>query len=68
VDAENFVVDNGCEGQIVKDLCAVAPDIDTSILTEAFVVETIDLRNLTRFMVTTDQGNTLWISDLEGEQ
>ena len=68
MDAEYFVVDNGSEGKVIEDLCAVAPDIDTSILSEAFIVETINLRDLTRFMVSTDQSDALWISDLKGEQ
>ena len=68
MDTENFVVNNGCEGEIIEDLSAVAPDIDTSILAEAFVVETINLRDLTRFMVSTDQSDAFWVSDLKGEQ
>ena len=68
MDTENFVVNNGCEGEVIEDLCAVAPDINTSILTEALIVETIYLRDLTRFMVSTDQSDALWISDLQGEQ
>ena len=65
VDTENFVVNNGSEGQIVEDLGAVAPNVDTTIFLEAFVVESINLRNLSAFVVSSYQCNTLGVANLQ---
>ena len=66
--AENFVVDDGSQRQIVEYFSAVSPDIDWTILAEALVVEAIDLGNLSALVVASDQRDAFWVSDLEGEQ
>lgn len=61
---EDTIVNDGRQTQIVKDLTTVSPDIGRSKLLEALVVESIDLCNLSRFVVATNESNPVWVSDL----
>ena len=68
MDAENFVVDDGGKGQVVEDFGAVAPDVDRAVFAEALVVESVDLSDLTRLVIASDQGDTLRVTNFQGEQ
>lgn len=68
MNTENFVVDNGGEGQVVKDVGAVSPHIDRAILSEALVIESIHLSDLSTLVISSDKSNSLWVSDLEGQE
>ena len=68
MDAENFVIDNSSEGQVVKHFCAVAPDVDGAVLAEALVVEAVDLSDLTGLVVTSDQSDAFWVAHFKSEQ
>ena len=52
VEAENLIFDDSCQRQVVKEVCQIFPDISIAVLPETFVVEAIDLCDLTTFMVT----------------
>ena len=66
--AENFVIDDSCEGEVVENFSTVAPDVDRAVLAEAFIVESVNLGDLTRLVVTSDQSDTLWVADLKCQQ
>lgn len=53
VEAEDLIVDEGGKGEIVEQIGEVFPDIRIAILSKTFVVEAINLRDLTGFVVTT---------------
>lgn len=55
--AEDFAVDNGAENEEVEDLAAGFPDGGVPVLGHAFFIEAVDLCDLARFMVATDEGN-----------
>ena len=65
MDAENFVVDDGGEGQVVEDFGAVAPDVDRAVFAEALVVESVDLRDLAGLVVPSKNGYALAVSNLK---
>lgn len=54
VNAENLAVDDGGEGEKVKDLATGLPYGSVAVLCLALFVETIDLSDLSRFVVATD--------------
>lgn len=66
--AENAVVDEARERQVVEDFGAVAPHVDGPILAKAFVVKAVHLRDLPALVVPADQRNPLRVAHLEGEQ
>lgn len=68
VEAKDLVVDEGGEGKVVEKVGEVLPHVCISILSEAFVVETVHLSNLARFVVATEDGDPLWVSDFQGHK
>lgn len=68
MEAENTSLDNGSKRKIVEELCEVLPDIRISVLSEALIVEAVDLGDLLTFVVTSEDGNSIWISYFQGYQ
>ena len=62
--AKDASVNDGRETQVVKDFSAVSPNGDASVFTQTFNVKTVDLRNLTRLVIPSNQCDSIWISDL----
>jgi len=54
MEAEDGVVNDSSQGQIVEQLSKVHPYIGVSVLPQALVVETVHLGDLTDFMVTSE--------------
>lgn len=53
MDAEDLVVDERGDDEVVEHINAVLPRISVSVLSHAFFIETIYLRNLATLVVTT---------------
>jgi len=68
VEAEDLVVDEGGKGEVVEEIGEVLPYVGVAILSEAFIIEPIDLCDLAGFMVATKDGDALRISDFEGNE
>ena len=68
VQAEDLVVDQGGEGEVVEEICEVFPDIGIAVFSQAFVVESVDLGDLSRFVVTAKDGDSRRIADLQGDE
>lgn len=68
VDAEDAVLDDGREAEVVKDLGAVAPHIDRAVLLEALIVEAVHLRDLAALVVAADQRDAVRVAHLERQQ
>jgi hypothetical protein len=49
--AKHRVVDDRRNGEIVKHVGKVLPHICVSVLADAFLIESVDLRDLTTFMI-----------------
>jgi hypothetical protein len=64
MNTEDPIFNDGRQTQVVKDLGAVTPDIDRTVFLEALIVESIDLSDLSAFVVTTNQRDTIGISHL----
>ena len=63
--AKDASVNDGRETQVVEDFSAISPYGDTSIFTQTFIVKTVDLGDLTRLMIPSNQCDSVWISDLQ---
>jgi hypothetical protein len=59
VYAENLAVNNGCEGEEVEDLTTRLPDRCISVLCLTLLVETVNLSDLSRFVVATNQSDSV---------
>ena len=65
MDAKNTVLDDSRKTEVVENFCAVSPDVYRAILSKALIIETIHLSNLAAFVVTTDEGNPIRVTNLE---
>lgn len=61
VNAKNLAIDNGGEDEKVKHVTAGLPDRGVAVLLLALLVKSVDLGNLSRFVVTADQDYSVWI-------
>ena len=58
----------GPQTQIIKDITAISPNIAQPVLPLALVVETVDLGDLPRFMISADEGDPIGISNFEKQK
>ena len=65
---EDLVVNDCSEGQVVEHFSAIAPNVNGAVLAQALVIKAVDLCDLTRLVISSNQGNTLRVSHLEGQQ
>lgn len=68
MDAEDAVVDDGGEGEVVEDVGAVPPDVERAVLPQALIIEPVDLRDLPALVVPSDQRHQVRIAHLVGEE
>ncbi len=68
MEAEDLVVDEGGERQVVKEVGEVLPNIGVAIFPKAFVIKAIHLRDLTGFVITAEDGDALGVSDFESNE
>ena len=64
VQAEDVLLDDGGQGQVVEQAGELLPNFGITILTEALIVESIDLGNLLGLVVSTKDGDTVGITNL----
>ena len=68
VEAEDLVFDDSCQGQVVKKLSELLPDVGVAILPQAFVIEPVDLGDLTRLVISSQDGDSVLIAHLERDK
>lgn len=62
VDAENLAIDNGSKHEEIKNLAACLPHRRITILLLAFFVESVDLRDLSRLVITSHENDSVRVS------
>jgi hypothetical protein len=65
VQAEDLVLNEGRKGEVVKEVGEEFPDISIAVFTETFIVKAIYLCDLTRFVISSKDGYTRWITYLQ---
>jgi hypothetical protein len=68
VEAEDLVIDEGSKREVVEQVCEELPDVGIAIFAQALVVEAVHLCDLSRFMVTAQDGDSGRISNFEGNE
>ena len=68
MNTEYFVLNECRKREKIENFCAVAPDINRTVLSKAFIVEAVHLCDLTGFVVTTNKRNSIWISHFKCEK
>lgn len=68
MEAEDLLFNYCCEGQVIEEVGEVFPHIGVSVLAEALVVETIDLGDLARLVVASEDGDSVLEADLQADE
>lgn len=68
VKAENLVLNKSGEGEVVEEVGEVFPDIGIAVFAQALVVKTVDLCNLAGFVISSENGDTLGVTDLKTDK
>jgi len=68
VEAEDLVVNEGGKREIIEQIGKELPNIGIAVFSETFVVEAINLGDLARLMIASEDRNSGWVSYLEGNE
>lgn len=68
MEAEDLVFNQGGQGEVVEEVGENLPHVGVAVFAEAFVVEAVDLCDLARLVVASQDGNALGVADLEGDE
>lgn len=63
VKTEDLILDQGGERQEIEKIGEVLPDIRISVFPEALVVKAVDLGDLTRLVIASQDGDALGVSN-----
>jgi hypothetical protein len=64
----DLVLDESCEGEVVEEIGEVPPYVGVSVLPQALVVETVDLGDLARFVVASEDGDAIAVPQLHRDE
>ena len=65
---ENFIVNNGSDRKIIKNISEHLPHLWISIFALAFSIKAINLRNLSCFMVASQKTDSRWVPKFQSEK
>jgi len=68
VQTKDLVFDEGGQRKIVEEIRKHLPNVGTSVFAKAFVIEAINLCDLSAFVVPSQNGQTVLITYLEGNE
>lgn len=68
METEDLVVNESGEREVIEEVGEVFPNVRVTVFAQAFIVEAVDLGNLTGFVVSSEDGYTLWVADLESDK
>lgn len=65
---ENLVINNSPKCKCIKHFSTASPHIQATILSDAFVIKTIYLRDDSRLMVSSQKSDSIFVSYFKGEK
>jgi hypothetical protein len=68
VQAEDLVLDESGERKVVEKVGEVFPDIGIAVFAQALVVKPIHLCDLTGLVVSSEDGDSLGVTDFEADE
>ena len=68
VKAEELVLYYCGQGKKIEELSQAFPDVAVPVLSAALVIEPVDLGDLTGFVIASQNGYSIFVSDFEREQ
>lgn len=68
MQAEYLSINEGGERQIVEQVGEILPHIRIPVFSQTFVVESVNLRDLSRLVISTEDGDSFAIANLESDE
>jgi len=68
MEAENLVFNYGGKWQVIEKLCELFPDVCVTVLPQALIIETIYLCNLSTFVISSEDGQSIFEADLQSNK
>jgi hypothetical protein len=68
VEAEDLIFNECSERKVIEKVREIFPDIGVAIFTQALVVESINLSDLARLVVSTEDGDALGVTDFKANE
>jgi len=68
MEAENLVFDDSSQGQVIEQLSELLPDVGVTVLPQALVVEAVDLGDLSRLVIASQDRDTVLEAHLERDE
>lgn len=65
---EETIFDYSGQRQVIKKLSQGFPDVAVTVFSAAFIIESVDLGNLSRLVVSSQDDDSVFVSDFEGNQ
>lgn len=65
VKAEDLVIDQSGQGEVIEEIGEIFPNVGIAVFSETLIVETIDLGDLTGFMISSKNSDSARVSDLQ---
>tara|TARA_B110000238_G_C16041156_1_gene401934 strand:+ start:646 stop:945 length:300 start_codon:yes stop_codon:yes gene_type:complete len=66
--AEDAAFNDGGQRQVIEQACEILPNIGISVLSQAFIIKSIDLGDLLTLVITSQDGNSVWVSNFESDE
>lgn len=66
--AENFLFNDSGKRKVIKEVCEVFPNISVTVLPQALIIKTVDLCDLSRFVISTEYRDSILVADLEAHE
>lgn len=64
MNTKNLTINNSSKNEKVKNLATRLPDAGIAVLLLAFLIETVDLSDLTGLVVTTNESDLIWVPEI----
>lgn len=68
MDAKDLAFNNSGDAEVIKDVCAVLPRVSVAVFSDSFVVKTVGSRNLSRFVVSSEERDSVRIFEFQAHQ
>lgn len=63
MNAEDLTLNKCGNSKIVEHFCAIFPRVGVTVLSDNFIVKSIDGGNLSAFMISSKESNSSWVHD-----
>lgn len=68
MEAENLILDDSSERQVIEELGELLPNVCVAILSQTFIIETIHLCDLSALVIASEDGDSILITHLKGDE